>query len=278
MACSRPPRRCSTNWRLPARPCRSSGRSATSSRSGTLNAGAPLRLRATATAEASTYAGIVRLVEAAQAEKAPFVRLANRYSMIFLPASLALAGLAWLASGDAIRALAVLIVATPCPLILAAPVAIMAGISAAAKRGILVKGGGALETLARVRTLVFDKTGTLTTGQARIAAIESYGALGETALLRLAASLDQFSTHPIAAALRRAAERRSLELAMAEAVEELPGAGIAGRWRAMTSGSVASASPVAATARRPPPGPFAGRRATARPPSFSASTAPSPAP
>ena len=197
--------------------------------SGTLNAGAPLRLRATATAEASTYAGIVRLVEAAQAEKAPFVRLANRYSMIFLPASLALAGLAWLVSGDATRALAVLIVATPCPLILAAPVAIMAGISAAAKRGILVKGGGALETLARVRTLVFDKTGTLTTGQARIAAIESYGALGETALLRLAASLDQFSTHPIAAALRRAADRRSLELAMAEAVEELPGAGIAGR-------------------------------------------------
>ncbi len=197
--------------------------------SGTLNAGAPLRLRATATAEASTYAGIVRLVEAAQAEKAPFVRLANRYSMIFLPASLALAGLAWLVSGDATRALAVLIVATPCPLILAAPVAIMAGISAAAKRGILVKGGGALETLARVRTLVFDKTGTLTTGQARIAAIESYGALGETALLRLSASLDQFSTHPIAAALRRAADRRSLELAMAEAVEELPGAGIAGK-------------------------------------------------
>ncbi len=197
--------------------------------SGTLNAGAPLRLRATATAEASTYAGIVRLVEAAQREKAPFVRLANRYAMIFLPASLALAGLAWLGSGDPARALAVLVVATPCPLILAAPVAIMAGISAAARRGILVKGGGALETLARVRTLVFDKTGTLTTGLARIAGIDRYGEATETELLRLAASLDQFSTHPIAAALRRTAERRGLRLAMAEAIEEAPGTGIAGR-------------------------------------------------
>ncbi|MEZ5905958.1 MAG: heavy metal translocating P-type ATPase [Geminicoccaceae bacterium] len=197
--------------------------------SGTLNAGAPLRLRATATAEASTYAGIVRLVEAAQREKAPFVRLANRYAMIFLPASLALAGLAWLGAGDPARALAVLVVATPCPLILAAPVAIMAGMSAAARRGILVKGGGALETLARVRTLVFDKTGTLTTGLARIAGIDRYGETTETELLSLAASLDQFSTHPIAAALRRTAERRGLALAMAEGIEEAPGIGIAGR-------------------------------------------------
>jgi len=197
--------------------------------SGTLNLGAPLRLRATATAEASTYAGIVRLVEAAQREKAPFVRLANRYSMIFLPASLALAGLAWLLSGDPTRALAVLVVATPCPLILAAPVAIMAGMSAAAKRGILVKGGGALETLARVSTLVFDKTGTLTTGRARIATIDRYGTVGESELLRLAASLDQFSTHPIAATLRRAAERQGLGLAMADQIEEVGGTGIQGR-------------------------------------------------
>ena len=137
-------------------------------RSGTVNAGDPFDLVATASAEESTYAGIVRLVQAAQAEKAPFVRLADRYALLFVPLTLLVAGVAWLASGDPVRALAVLVVATPCPLILAAPVAIVAGISRAARHGILVKGGGALETLARGRVLLFDKTGTLTTGQARL--------------------------------------------------------------------------------------------------------------
>ena len=141
-------------------------------RSGALNAGGAFRLLATTDAARSTYAGVVRLVEAAQAGKAPFVRLADRYALVFLPASLALAGLAWLLSGDPRRALAVLVVATPCPLILAAPVAIVGGISAAARRGILVKGGGPLEALARVRTLVADKTGTITTGVPRVVAVE----------------------------------------------------------------------------------------------------------
>ncbi|MGH2476530.1 MAG: HAD-IC family P-type ATPase, partial [Candidatus Limnocylindrales bacterium] len=128
--------------------------------SGVVNAGGPFDLQATATADASTYAGIVRLVEEAGRAKAPFVRLADRYAVVFVPVTLAIAGFAWLISGDPIRALAVLVVATPCPLLLAAPIAIVAGISRAARRGIIVKGGGPLETLARARVLLFDKTGT----------------------------------------------------------------------------------------------------------------------
>jgi heavy metal translocating P-type ATPase len=198
-------------------------------RSGALNAGPPFALRAAATAEASTYAGIVRLVEAAREQKAPFVRLADRYSLFFLPAALLVAALAWLATGDPTRALAVLVVATPCPLILAAPVAIVAGISAAARRGVLVKGGGALEALAATENLVLDKTGTLTTGKPRVAAIEARDGIADDELLRLAAALDQASAHPLAEALLAAARARGLALPLPEAVRETPGAGIEGR-------------------------------------------------
>ncbi len=143
--------------------------------SGVVNAGGPFDMRATATADASTYAGIVRLVEQAGRAKAPFVRLADRYGLLFVPLTLAIAGVAWLVSGDPVRALAVLVVATPCPLLLAAPIAIVSGISRAARRGIIVKGGGPLETLARSRVLLFDKTGTLTAGRPRLASVEGPG-------------------------------------------------------------------------------------------------------
>src|SRR5665647_1227122 len=130
--------------------------------SGSLNVGDTFDLTVSAAAGESTYAGIVRMVTAAQTAKAPFVRLADRYALIFLPVTLALAFGAWLVSGDLIRSLAVLVAATPCPLILAAPVAFIAGVAQAARRGILVKGGGPLEALARAHTVLFDKTGTLT--------------------------------------------------------------------------------------------------------------------
>ena len=146
--------------------------------SGVLNAGGPFELRALAGAEQSTFAGIVRLVKAAQESKAPFVRLADRYAVWFVPAALLVAAAAWLVSGDPVRALAVLVVATPCPLILAAPVAIVSGISRAAKRGILIKNGGTLEALARAQVVMFDKTGTLTTGMARLLGIECRGRHG----------------------------------------------------------------------------------------------------
>ncbi|HZD16608.1 MAG TPA: HAD-IC family P-type ATPase, partial [Actinomycetota bacterium] len=197
-------------------------------RSGAVNAGAGFDLRAVATAAESTYAGIVRLVEQAQREKAPFVRLADRYALVFIPVTLVIAGAAWALTGDAIRALAVLVVATPCPLILAAPIAIVAGISRAAKRGIIVKGGGALETLARGTVLLFDKTGTLTIGSPEVADVESFDGVDPDEVLRMAASLDQVSPHVLATAIVGAAGRRGLALAFPEQVHEEGGAGISG--------------------------------------------------
>jgi heavy metal translocating P-type ATPase len=198
-------------------------------RSGAVNAGAAFDLRAVASADRSTYAGIIRLVEQAQRERAPFVRLADRYALIFIPVTLVIAGLAWAISGDAVRALSVLVVATPCPLILAAPIAIVAGISRAAKRGIIVKGGGALEALARGRVLLFDKTGTLTTGTPEVSEVFSFGELDPDEVHRLASSLDQLSPHVLATALVASARRRGLELAFPQDVREEPGSGIRGR-------------------------------------------------
>jgi heavy metal translocating P-type ATPase len=197
-------------------------------RSGAVNAGPAFDLHAVATAAESTYAGIIRLVEEAQREKAPFVRLADRYALIFIPVTLAIAAAAWAISGDPVRALAVLVVATPCPLILAAPIAIVAGISRAAKRGVIVKGGGALEGLARGRVLLFDKTGTLTAGAPELADIEVFRDLDPDEVLRLAASLDQMSPHVLAAAIVGAARRRGLSLSFPEEVHEEGGSGILG--------------------------------------------------
>jgi heavy metal translocating P-type ATPase len=148
--------------------------------------------------------------------------------MWFLPLTLGIALLAWGVSGDPVRALAVLVVATPCPLILAAPVAIVAGISRAASRGIIVKGGGALETLGRARTLVFDKTGTLTSGSPRVASIETFGAIEPDEMLRLAASLDQVSLHVFAGGIVSAATARQMDLELPSDVREHGGRGIEG--------------------------------------------------
>lgn len=196
--------------------------------SGVVNAGEPLELRALADAAGSTYAGVVRLVEQAQEAKAPFTRLADRYALLFVPLTLALAVLAWWWSGDPVRALAVLVVATPCPLILAAPIAIVSAISQAARRGILIKNGGALEMLARAQVLMFDKTGTLTTGQAQLVAIEPVGQHDPVEVLRLAASVDQVSQHVTAQAIVAEAKRRGLKLDMPVDVSERPGFGVTG--------------------------------------------------
>ncbi len=199
-------------------------------RSGVVNAGGPFDLRATTTAEDSTYAGIVRLVAAAEASSAPFVRMADRYASAFLVVGFAVAGVAWLLSGDPERAVAVLVVATPCPLILAAPVAIVSGLSRAAKRGVVIKGGAALESLADAEVLLFDKTGTLTRGRPTVAEIVTVdpGSVGADEVLRLAASLDQVSPHVLAAAVVRAARGRGLALSLPSAVDERPGQGVAG--------------------------------------------------
>ena len=196
--------------------------------SGSLNAGESFEMIASSVAGESTYAGIVRLVTAAQTAKAPFVRLADRYALIFLPFTIFVAGIAWFISGDLIRSLAVLVAATPCPLILAAPVAFIAGVAQAARRGILVKGGGPLEALARAHTVLLDKTGTLTVGGARLLSIEV--APGERAedVLSLGASLEQASHHVIANAIVQAANERALSLKMPAEVRESVGSGLSG--------------------------------------------------
>ncbi len=198
-------------------------------RSGVLNAGGPFDLRASDTAAESTYAGIIRLVSAAENSQAPFVRLADRYAMWFLPLTLAVAGAGWALGGPS-RAVAVLVVATPCPLILAAPVAMVSGLSAAARRGVVVKSGGVLERLARCTTLILDKTGTLTVGQPEVTAISpaSPDDLAAGEILALAASLDQVSGHVLAAAIVRAATARGCRLTQPAKVTEVAGQGITG--------------------------------------------------
>ncbi len=196
--------------------------------SGSTNAGAAFDLRATRPAAASTYAGIVRLVEAAQRSKAPMARMADRFSLLFLAVTVGLATAAWWFTGDPIRAVAVLVVATPCPLILAVPVALVAGLSRAAHFGVLIKGARPLETLARVRTLILDKTGTLTDGRPQIVSIDRQGDLSTDEVLYFAASLDQASKHPIAQALVAAAQARGIALPIPTDITETPGEGVAG--------------------------------------------------
>ena len=196
--------------------------------SGTLNAGATFEIAASALAGDSTYAGIVKLVTAAQTAKAPFVRLADRYALFFLPFTCAIAFGAWLISGDIIRSLAVFVAATPCPLILAAPVAFIAGVARSARRGILVKGGGPLEALARAHTVLFDKTGTLTVGGARLLSIEPAPGEDPDEALKLGASLEQASHHVLASAIVQAAIERGLALNMPNDVKEEMGAGLQG--------------------------------------------------
>ena len=221
--------------------------------SGSVNLDGVLQIRASKRSTESKYAQIVRLVEEAQNQKAPIHRLADRYSVGFTIAALALSGLAWALSGDSLYALAVLVVATPCPLILATPIAIMSGIDLAARHGIIAKSGAAIEQLGEVDVAVFDKTGTLTLGMPKVTAIilaehdkqdvegqskidpvvhplpqnASHHAEKET-LLRLAASVEQLSTHILARPVVEAAQQQALPLGCADHFEEIFGKGVHG--------------------------------------------------
>ena len=203
-------------------------RSGEAAMSGSTNVGAAFDLIATETAARSTYAGIVLLVEEATRSEAPMTRLADRYALAFMLATLGLAATAWWLSGDPVRAVAVLVVATPCPLILAVPIAIVAGISRAATAGVLVKGGAALEALGGVRTLVVDKTGTLTHGAAAVSQVIAANGWSEDEVLRLAASLDQASQHAVAKAVVAGALRQGLALELPSETQEAAGEGVDG--------------------------------------------------
>jgi heavy metal translocating P-type ATPase len=194
--------------------------------SGTLNLDGAITAKAIHSAADSQYQQIIKLVKSARHSQAPFVRLADRFAIPFTLLSFAIAIAAWVISGESIRFLEVLVVATPCPLILAAPIAIISGMSRSSRRGIIVKTGSSLERLAKVRTMAFDKTGTLTEGRLKVERITSYGTFRRSDILSLAASVEQYSNHSQAAAILERAEGEHTKLTPVKQVRELAGKGI----------------------------------------------------
>ncbi|MGH1548803.1 heavy metal translocating P-type ATPase [Leifsonia poae] len=194
--------------------------------SGSVNGATAIRLRATASAVDSQYQQIVGLVAQAARSKARVVRLADRVAVPFTVFSLALAGLAWFVSGDPVRFAQVLVLATPCPLLIAAPVAFIGGMGCAAHRGVIVRTGTVLETLASARTVVFDKTGTLTTGRPVLREVRAAPGHDPDRLLALTASAERYSSHVLAESVVRAAEERSLPLLRVSTAEERAASGV----------------------------------------------------
>lgn len=197
-------------------------------RSGSINLEGALTLRATALARDSEYEQIVELVRTAHEHKAPIQRLADRYAIWFTPATILVAAVAYSLSGDWTRVLAVLVVATPCPLILATPVAIIGGINRAARRGIVVRHGTALEQLGSTDVLVLDKTGTITIGRPAVSGIAPTAAFTSDSVLRLAAAVEQASSHGLARSTVAAARTRGLRLPHVSDAHEIPGRGVTG--------------------------------------------------
>lgn len=194
--------------------------------SGSINIDGAITAKATNNSEDSQFSQIIKLVKSAQSSKAPFVRMADRYAVPFTLLAFTIALGAWALSGDSLRFLQVLVVATPCPLILGAPIALISGMSRAAKHGIIIKNGSALEQLARVKTMGFDKTGTLTQGTPVVKKITTYGAFKREEVLRLAATLEQSSNHVLANAVVTLAATEKVKLAKAKRVQEITGKGL----------------------------------------------------
>lgn len=195
--------------------------------SGSVNQSGSIEIKAIATSQNSQYEHIIKLVKEAESNEAPFVRMADKYSARFTLITFGFALLAWFLSGDTLRVLSVLVVATPCPLILATPIAFASGISRAAKRGIMIKNGGALEHLGNARSFVFDKTGTLTIGTPQVQFVDAHR-LSREDIVRIAASIEQFSAHIIAHALTEYAQTHTLKLTLPEHFEEVIGKGVEG--------------------------------------------------
>lgn len=197
--------------------------------SGSLNAGGLLIATATSTAGDSQYQHIVALVAEASSSRSPLIRLANRYSLPFTLLSFGIAGVAWAMSGNPVRFLEVLVVATPCPLLIATPVAIISGMSRLARFGVIVKGGGALEQLSRAKTVAFDKTGTLTHGDIGVSEVITFGELSKEDVVLIAATLEEGSSHILATAIVEEANEEHLKLPSASAVHETVSQGVLGR-------------------------------------------------
>lgn len=196
--------------------------------SGSVNKTAVLEIRSTHISSQSQYQRIVALVKNAQEQRAPFARLADRYAIWFSGLTFLVSSAAWFFSGDPTRFLAVLVVATPCPLILAVPIALISGMSKAASRGVIVKNGGALETLGEARAFVFDKTGTLTLGEPVLQQIVPLSDLSEQEVVGLSTSIDQLSLHLFARSLVAYATEHAIPFSFPEAFSETVGSGVEG--------------------------------------------------
>lgn len=196
--------------------------------SGSVNIDGAVTVKALRSAEDSQFEQIIKLVKSAATSKAPFVRLADRYSIPFTITAFVIAGTAWLSSGDSLRFLQVIIVATPCPLILAAPIALISGMSRAAKNGIIIKTGSAIEKLADIKTLGFDKTGTLTKGKPQVGEIKSFGTTTADQVISYAASLEQSSNHVLANAIVAKAKERKIKIPKSKKIREIAGKGLLG--------------------------------------------------
>ncbi len=194
--------------------------------SGSVNLDGAVTARAVHSAADSQYEQIIKMVQAASNSQTPFVRLADRYSVPFTVVSFVIAGLAWGISGESIRFLEVLVVATPCPLILAAPIAVISGMSRAAKQGIIIKTGSALERLAEAKTFAFDKTGTLTEGKLTVDKIKAYHGFTNKEVLNIAAGVEHNSNHILAHAIVAKAQTEKSGLAKAKQVKEIAGKGV----------------------------------------------------
>ncbi|WP_290804649.1 heavy metal translocating P-type ATPase [Herbiconiux sp.] len=202
--------------------------------SGSINGQTAVTMTATTDAAHSQYQSIVLLVTEASSHPAPVVRLADRFALPFTAAALLIGITAWVVSGDPVRFAEVLVLATPCPLIIAAPIAFMAGMSRAARTGVIVKGGAVLEALSRTRSVVFDKTGTLTEGRPSIRGIRTESGFTEHELLRLAASAEQYSSHVLAESVIAQAHAEGLVLESTDDAGEVATAGVAATFGADT--------------------------------------------
>ncbi|MFA6414511.1 MAG: heavy metal translocating P-type ATPase [Candidatus Paceibacterota bacterium] len=199
-------------------------------KSGSVNAGEAFELLVSGTLATSTYAKIVDLVKNAQLNQAPFVRLTTAANLPFTILTLLISGGTYLFTGDLMRVLAVLVIATPCPLIIAAPVAFIGGLSRAASRNIIVKTPAALESIATITTIFFDKTGTLTLGAPELVGITPLDTrVSEVQALSLAAALEFHSIHPLAHAITAAAKKRNFTPSPAKDVKEITGTGVSGK-------------------------------------------------
>jgi heavy metal translocating P-type ATPase len=202
--------------------------------SGAINGESALEVRADRLAADSRYAQIMAVLETSESRRPRLRRLADSLGALYTPLAVAVAVAAWWASGSPTRFLAVLVVATPCPLLIAIPVAIIGAVSLAAKRGIVIRDPAVLERLDTCKTAIFDKTGTLTYGEPRLTDVIAVSARPADESLALAASLEQYSRHPLSAAVVAAAADRSLAQGQVEELAEKPGQGLVGRVRAPT--------------------------------------------